>query len=373
MRQGRGGLVLLGFGLLVLTTPLLTYGQDYGPLRDQRMPPAQQPSVYDNAQGQGSPPPVYNQPQPPTNGPPTDQLNGPAAPEQYNRPQPPDNGQGGYGRPTEPRLERVGPPNGPNPQAGPPPVPPGFQLSPEEQDNLDRLLAAWEKRGQRIKSFECTFTRLLYNQVWQNGDKPKAVEKGELKYAAPDKGLFVVQPTSPTEPATGDKWLCDGRSIFRYDFVKQRVIEYPLPPELHGKEITNGPLPFLFGAEASKLRQRYFLKIVPPPADQGGQQVWLVARPRFREDAQNFSAAEMILKVPTLEPIAIRLYSPNPKVWTVFAFDTPKINAIDPRWGIPGLRILQSDPFKPDIPRGWTKELDPEAAQAARPGRTARR
>jgi TIGR03009 family protein len=364
MRQGSGGLVLLGVGLLALAAPLSAYGQDYGPLRDERVPSGQQRSVYDGSQGQGTSQPQYNQPQPP----------------QYNQPQPPNNGPGAYGPPPDPRLERVGPPAGPraatqgppngtNSQAGPPPVPPGFDLTKDEQDDLDKLLNAWEKRGDGIKSFECTFTRLLYRQEGGHGDKPKAVEKGELKYAAPDKGFFVVESSSPSQPEMAEKWVCDGRSIFRYDFVKQRVIEYPLPPEMHGKKITEGPLPFLFGAEASKLKQRYFLKVVPPPAGQGGQQVWLVAKPRFREDAQNFSAAEMILKVPNLEPIAIRLYSPNPNIWTVFAFDTPKINAIDLGSRIFGLKLLQGDPFKPEIPRGWTKELDPDAAaaQAARP------
>jgi TIGR03009 family protein len=265
--------------------------------------------------------------------------------------------------------------NGANSQVGPPPAPPGFQLSKAEQDDLDRLLVAWEGRGKGITSFECSFTRLAYKREWQNGEKPKAIEKGELKYAAPDKGLFVVQASSPSQPETGEKWICDGRSIFRYDFLKQRVIEYPLPPESRGKDIANGPLPFLFGAEASKLKQRYFLKIVPPPPAQGGQQVWLVARPRFREDAQNFSLAEMILKVPNLEPLAIRLYSPNPNIWTVFAFDSPKINAINLQSRIPGLSSLLGDPFKPDIPRGWTKELDSDAAaaQAAQANQARRR
>jgi TIGR03009 family protein len=371
MRQGSGGLVLLGLGLLVLTAPLSVCGQDYGPLRDERMPPGQQRPVYDGPQGQGPSQPQYNQPQ---------------QQPQYNQPQPPNAGPGNYGPPPAPRLERVGPPNGPqaasqgppngpNPQAGPPPAPPGFDLTKDEQEDLDKLLSAWEKRGDRIKSFECTFTRLLYRQEGGSSDKPKAVEKGLLKYAAPDKGYFDVESSSPSQPEMAERWICDGRSIFRYDFVKQRVIEYPLPPDLHGKEITNGPLPFLFGAEAIKLKQRYFLKVVPPPAGQGGQQVWLVAKPRFREDAQNFSAAEMILKVPNLEPIAIRLYSPNPNIWTVFAFDTPKINAIDLGSRIFGLKLLQGDPFKPDIPPGWTKELDPDsaAAQASRANQAGRR
>ena len=212
MRQGRGGLTLLGLELLALATPLSLYGQNYGPLRDERMPPDQQRSVYDSSQqGQNSSPPLYNQPQPPNNGPSSNQLNGPPAPEQYNQPQPGSRGPGGYGPPPDPRLERLGPPNGPNPQPGPPPVPPGFELTKEEQDDLDRLLDAWEKRGERIKSFECGFTRLFYNRVWNNGgnqgssngDKPVTVLKGELKYSAPDKGLFVVHASSPTSAGDG--------------------------------------------------------------------------------------------------------------------------------------------------------------------------
>ncbi len=80
MRQGRGGLTLLGLELLALATPLSLYGQNYGPLRDERMPPDQQRSVYDSSQqGQNSSPPLYNQPQPPNNGPSSNQLNGPPA------------------------------------------------------------------------------------------------------------------------------------------------------------------------------------------------------------------------------------------------------------------------------------------------------
>ena len=37
-----------------------------------------------------------------------------------------------------------------------------------------------------------------------------------------------------------------------------------MPPELQGKAIVDGPLPFLFGADAQKLKQRYYLRIITP-------------------------------------------------------------------------------------------------------------
>jgi len=60
------------------------------------------------------------------------------------------------------------------------------------------------------------------------------------------------------------KWICDGNSIFEYNRQKKQVIEYPLPPESRGKAISDGPLPFLFGAEAQKLKQRYYLHVITP-------------------------------------------------------------------------------------------------------------
>ena len=64
------------------------------------------------------------------------------------------------------------------------------------------------------------------------------------------------------------------------------LTESPLPKELQGKDIVDGPLPFLFGAKAEKLKQRYYLRIITPPDVQG--QVWLEAWPRFLADARNF-------------------------------------------------------------------------------------
>ncbi len=98
-----------------------------------------------------------------------------------------------------------------------------------------------------------------------------------------------------------------------------------LPPELQGKAITDGPLPFLFGAEAAKLKQRYYIRILP---NTNQSEIWLEAYPRFQQDAMNFQRVELILDRQKFLPSAMQIYSPNGKSRTVYKFDVAnaKIN-----------------------------------------------
>ena len=76
-------------------------------------------------------------------------------------------------------------------------------------------------------------------------------------------GQFVETPGEPTE-----WWSCDGKSIFEVrDKPQKLVVERPLPPEMYGKAITDGPLPFVFGAKAEVLKIRYYMRIIPPAAN----------------------------------------------------------------------------------------------------------
>ena len=104
-----------------------------------------------------------------------------------------------------------------------------------------------------------------------------------------------------------------------------------MPPELQGKGIGDGPLPFVFGVEAQKLKQRYFMRIITPPNVQN--EVWLEAYPRYQQQAAEFSKVQVILQIsgPTkaLLPYAIQIYSPNGKDRTVYQLQNPKINHAD--------------------------------------------
>ena len=278
-------------------------------------------------------------------------------------------------RPTAPPTGKYQPPNQqypgarqPAPQQPRQPQPQKsyspFNLTPQEQAQVDRALNQWEQRNEKIKTFDCRFKRWRYDVVFGPPDKARFIEMGVLKYATPDKGLFRVDTMEQdgkevkADPKQAEHWMCNGESVFRYDPVQQKVIEYKLPPELHGKAIANSPLPFLFGAQAQTLKQRYWVRIVTPP--DAKNEVWMEAYPRYQEDAANFHHAQFIVTMPDMKPFALRLVEPNGKNYTVYQFYKIVVN--DP------LQFFRGDPFRPYVPQGWQLVVEnPQPAHAQRP------
>jgi len=238
-------------------------------------------------------------------------------------------------------------------QAGRPP------LSPAEAAALDRLLAAWEQRSSAVRTWACRFYKREYN-AWspagENGDRLAFSESsGELKYAAPDKGLYRVRESRQWNPEnrryetipgdSGEHWVCNGTSIYEFRHAERQLKETVLPPEMQGKAISDGPLPFVFGAKADTLKQRYSMRIITPPGV--NDQVWLEAIPRWQADAVNFSRVELILQARDLMPFAMQLYKPGGQDRDVYQFD-PKTSLIDK-----GLDMIR-DFSQPITPLGYT-------------------
>lgn len=268
-------------------------------------------------------------------------------------------------QPSSPTTATNVPPNGSSqglvvsPQSSGNVVPPPFVLSPAEQEQLDRVLIAWEDRSSKIKTFECEFTRWEFDPVWGPPNQPKRIVRGKIMYAAPDKGLFRVDEEvvngrlqTAVQP---ERWVCDGRSVYEYRFETKQIVETPLPPELQGKAITEGPLPFLFSAQAESLKRRYYMRIITPQNVR--DEIWLEAFPRYQQEAANFQRAQLILKLPQLDIFALQLYHPSAQPTsqsrTVFQFDRIKTNAVD------FLRLFKEDPFKPLLPdSSWAKVVE---------------
>jgi TIGR03009 family protein len=244
------------------------------------------------------------------------------------------------------------------------PPPPPFTLTPQEEAKVDRVLNQWEERNRNTKTFDCRFKRWMYDVVFGSASQAKFVDIGVIKYAAPDRGMFRVEATekdgkeTPIEDARTEHWISDGKSIFEFSPAKKQLIEHKLPPDLQGKAIADGPLPFLFGTEAQKLKQRYWIRNITPSDVQ--DRIWLEAYPRFQQDKANFHHAHFIITVPGMSPFALRLYQPNEKDYTVYQFYDVVVN--DP------FRLFKGDPFRAFTPLGWQKLVEePPAAQAGRP------
>ena len=136
-----------------------------------------------------------------------------------------------------------------------------FTLTAQEEAQLDRTLQAWEKKSKEIDTFDCSFKRWEYDPIFpkpnSNPNAPVNIDLGILKYKSPDKGVFRVLNTegpdgkpAAIEDDRADHWICDGKSVFQYIPKQKKLVEHKLPPEMQGKAIVDGPLPFLFGAEA---------------------------------------------------------------------------------------------------------------------------
>lgn len=238
-------------------------------------------------------------------------------------------------------------------------------LTPEQQAELDDVLARWEERSARVKKFKAEFTRWEYNQAFgkRNAEGqllPGRPGEGRMRYFAPDQGEYEI-----IGDEAGEHWVCDGKSIYFYDAPQQQLVESILPPGLQGRRITDGPLPFLFGADAERHKRRYWLRIVTPPEEVKQGRIWIQGFPRFQADYANFHQATMILTAEDMLPYAMETVLPNGD-WTVHQFTNVTVNSI---W---------QGPFKrPKLPAGWTHvrhdppadvEVAPDAErQEARP------
>jgi TIGR03009 family protein len=158
----------------------------------------------------------------------------------------------------------------------------------------------------------------------------------------------------------GEYWVCDGKSIMEFDGRNKQVRKASIPPQMQGAAIANGPLPFLFGAEAAKLKQRYWFKPLPPPKDAAGKfiegEYWLAAKPKFRDDAANYELVEIIIDQKEFLPKAMQIYLPGGKERKVFEFTDRSKN--------PRLALLMPHFAAPSVPRGWKVVSDDVATPA---------
>lgn len=270
--------------------------------------------------------------------------------------------------------------------AASPQTPSWFPLPAEHADYIEKILAHWENKSKDVQRYRCRFNRWEYDPNAVSDPKvPKSFAKGLIMYAAPDKGKYQVeesmQVVTPLTPGQEPKytfddkewnehWVCDGKSIFEFDGRKKQLIQRELPPEMRGKQIVEGPLPFLFGAKAEMIKARYWIRAILPPPMQGA--VTLEAEPKTREDAANFKKVRIIISEnEDFLPEGLVLFHRN-NAYTTFAFEQREKNWLDLA---EKLYIFHRQFFEPKAPLGWTKVVEryqePTTIPAAAPAPAA--
>jgi TIGR03009 family protein len=272
------------------------------------------------------------------------------------------------------------------PAQAPVQAPPGFALNVLQQAELDQVLTAWQQQSAKINTFKCDFERWEYNLVFgPSRDIPLNKNKGELSFGRPDKGSFRIteintwketppphgQPAPaervgtwvPQPNAIGEHWVCDGKSVFEYRHDQKQLVERRIPPQLQGQAIVDGPLPFLFGANANKLKARYWMRVEQQPNQ---AQIWLTALPKFQAQAADFRAVQVILDRERLLPTHMQVHLPNgDRHMYTFNIAGAAINS--------PLQKLQAFFTLPRLPVGWKRIVEQmPVEQAAQPAPLAR-
>ncbi len=267
----------------------------------------------------------------------------------------------------------------------PQPQPDWFPLDPKAQKWVDELLAEWEAANSQIERFECGFQRWQFDPVFgpKDGNTPRSYTTGVIKYQKPDKAVWRVDTMKNyAAPArAGDKpsyvmpkdgfrehWVCDGKSIFEFDYRRKALIERSLPAKMQGKPIGDGRIPFLFGRSAAAIKERYWIRPLSPPAGVEND-YWLELWPRNSADAAALKFIKVVIAQSDMRLAALSGVPPN--------YDAKRNPArVDYRFtdrrivrrGADPWRFLESDFFEPRTPLGWKKEVQILGSPAPIPG-----
>jgi TIGR03009 family protein len=261
------------------------------------------------------------------------------------------------------------------------PMGPPFQINQIDEQFVMQVLQMWEAESAKVKTFNADFERWEYDAVWGPGlDQALIKSTGTLSYSKPDKGSFKIDqinrwtkkdPQDTTANAAGDyveqrdevgeHWVCDGKAVYEYNHRTKQLVVTSIPEQMRGQSIVDGPLPFLFGAEARKLMERYWIR----SKESNAQQLWLEAYPKRQVDAANYDHVEVMLDRKTMQPQAIQVHLPGqrgPDGKTpqrhVYMFHDPTVNGKMEAW----FGNLFS---APRTPLGWTRVVQQNPADVA--------
>ena len=249
--------------------------------------------------------------------------------------------------------------------------PPAFiPLPVKHSEYVDRVLLYWQQRTEKVELYRTNFQRWQFDTVYGPPQAFKTYSTGKIQFADPDKGMFKVEeilsyhapvnpqakPTYKSIPGTyGEYWVCDGKSIFEFDYNNQRLIQQILPAQLQGKNIIHGPLPFLFGANATDIKRRFWVRAITSP--NAKNEIWLEAYPKSIQDTGNYQRIHIIISTADFLPTGLVIFDRSyvkgkNHSRTVFNFKDREVNFAS-TWD--KLNPFFRNFFEPVLPTGWKK------------------
>jgi hypothetical protein len=268
--------------------------------------------------------------------------------------------QGAPGQPMPPAASAIVPQNTPTLERRlPQTVSAPFQLTPDEQVKIDAVLNKWEEASRKHERISIKFFRFEFKPAHTNMQNiPFHIDQGEADFHSSGKWLWKIHgeivDKKLIEGQRAEQMLFDGNSIYEFNYPGKTVTQHVLAEDMRGEEMVKAMLPFLFGTDMQKLKDRYFIRLLEIP-NLPKEQVCIDASPRFIEEARNYKNARMIVDMAKMEPTGLMLTLPIGNESYRYQFTEVKINPRNP------LDLL-NNPFKVKIPSGWTTHVEQMSA-----------
>ena len=190
-----------------------------------------------------------------------------------------------------------------------------FTLNPDEQKELDTFLVRWENFNAIIKRFDVDFNLFEYDPAIPGAtpNSPHRISFGRFVYAADPKrlrfdvegewrdGKQIVRRRDENPYIHAETIIIRGRSIVRYDYNSEMVLQINASPEMIEAKVANFPLVLAFGGKADDLKQRFSMKV-----EHREGHVVLYARPLLAENHWKFRELVMMLDGETLHPRGLK-------------------------------------------------------------------
>jgi TIGR03009 family protein len=197
-------------------------------------------------------------------------------------------------------------------------------LSPE----MLKTLQTWEQESGKVTKIRGEFKRIEYDKIMATA----TCAKGTYFYESPDKGRMDFLPDETVAGKKAKKrdleftcqadqtktWICNGKEILAIDLTKKEYDRLEIPAEFQGRNISEGPLPFLFGMSAAKMEQRYVLAF--GAMHDPNKTIHIVAYPKHPQEQREYRVAEVLLDPKTYYPMAVQLLDTTGNKETVYLF-----------------------------------------------------
>ncbi len=232
------------------------------------------------------------------------------------------------------------------------------------REEMNQILADWEKQSKKVMSLYVEFDRVDYSKIW--GDEyfvgqailkspdMACLEFRKVKVDGDNKPVKVADAKGKQafdlEKDPTQRIVCTGKDVLQFEWDERVIYVYPLDKEVRQKALQQGPLPFLFNMKAAEAKARYGMSLLQQ--DENYYVISVV--PNEDIDKDSFSRAFVWLSKENFLPKKLQLYpvqgnAGKPKEVQEFTFRNIQPNA-----------AVDDDYFKPNLKiAGWQIKRNP--------------